>query len=81
MTHAADALTISDEHRLKKRNQELETEQSEELRQVKYELQTLKGDFKKLSEDWILFSKPHWDMLQTRRPDLMKLLRDEPIDK
>lgn len=38
MTHAADALTISSEYRLKKRNQELETEQAQELERIKSQL-------------------------------------------
>jgi integrase len=35
ITHAADALTVSDVHRLKKRNQELETVQAQEIARLK----------------------------------------------
>lgn len=38
MTHAADALTITETHRQKKRIEELETENSEELKQLKAQL-------------------------------------------
>jgi hypothetical protein len=40
--HAADALTIDPAPRLENKVKKLEIEQSEELRQVKYEIQTLK---------------------------------------
>lgn len=75
-THAADALTINSEPRLQNKLQRLETEQSNELRAMKFELESMKGELKRLSEDWILFSKPDWDILRTRRPDIMKLLND-----
>lgn len=39
MSHAADALTISDEYRLKKRNQELETVQAQEIASLKAKLE------------------------------------------
>ena len=75
-THAADALIINSEPRLQNKLQRLETEQSNEIRAMKFELESLKGEIKRLSEDWILFSKPDWDILRTRRPDIMKLLND-----
>ena len=39
MSHVADALTISDEYRLKKRNQELETVQAQEIASLKAKLE------------------------------------------
>ena len=40
MTHAVDALTISSEHRLKKRNEELETGQAQEIAMLKEKLKS-----------------------------------------
>ena len=42
MTHAADALTISSEYRLKKRNEELETGTAQEIAHLKKEMDELK---------------------------------------
>ena len=42
MTHAVDALTISSEYRLKKRNEELETERDQDITLLKNEITALK---------------------------------------
>ena len=42
MTHAADILTISSEHRLKKRNEELETGTAQEIAQLKEQMNELR---------------------------------------
>ena len=76
MTHAVDALTIDSAQRLQTKVKKLETEQSEELKQVRSEMQSMKGYINELSEEWVLFSKPDWDILKKRLPDLMKLLKE-----
>jgi hypothetical protein len=75
-THAADALTINSEPRLQNKLQRLEIEQSSEMRTMKFELESLKGELRRLSEDWILFTKPYWDNLKKYKPDLMKQLNE-----
>ena len=48
MSHAADALTISSEYRLKKRNQELESEQAQEIARLKSQYSELELTLKEL---------------------------------
>ena len=49
MTHAADALTISSESRLKKRNEELETGQAQEIATLKSKCATLEQEYQQFS--------------------------------
>lgn len=75
--NAVDALTINPNQRLQTKIKKLEIEQSDELRQVKSQLQELKDYTEEISENWILFAKPEWDILKKRLPDLMKLLKEK----
>jgi hypothetical protein len=52
MSNTCDPLTISDEHRLKKCNQELETGQAQEIAQIRSRYDTLEARYKQEHEEW-----------------------------
>ena len=57
MTHAADALTISSELRLKQENQGLKFEQAQEIARLKAHLEAREEKDRKISEEWQALKK------------------------
>ena len=64
MSHAADALTISDEYRLKKRNQELETVQAQEIASLKAKLEDKEQQLRHTVEALEIKSKNSIDKIE-----------------
>jgi hypothetical protein len=78
MTHAADALIISSEYRLKKRNKELETGTAQEIVRLKAQIDKMKEN----SHSEVLTLKAQFDEIKEKldRIDLVDL-QSMPLDK
>jgi hypothetical protein len=64
MQHASEALTISDEHRLKKRNDELEFEREQEIANLKIQLHEKEQQLRQTVEALEIKSKNSIDKIE-----------------
>lgn len=77
ITHAADALTISEEPRLKKRNKELETERTEEIDRLKMQLEDKERQLRQTVEALEIKSKNSIDKIEK---EIIKLRNDMIVE-